>query len=127
MMTIHPRNSRVLVFLEGTKDGRLTDQISKGGIRLPSVGGMDGLHGNLGIQNRWAIITAVGPKCTEVKAGDRVCVYAQKWTEGMKLNDEWYWFTDEEHIMLIDMLYRKTNGKEKIENEVHLGKSVHSL
>ena len=127
MKVIRPLRSRVLVFLEGTENGRLKALVTGGGIHLIPSGGVAGLMGNLGMQNRWAIVLATGPDCNEVKFGDRVCIYSQKWTEGMKIDGEWCWFTDEEHIMLLDMLYRETNGKEKIENEVHLGKSVHSL
>lgn len=111
-------NSRCIVKLEGVEEGKLKEQISKGGIHLVPTRGTD-LERNMGIQNRWAEVISAGPKCTEVEVGDRVCIYSQKWTESMKLEDletgeiEYLWATDEEHIMLIDMLYRETNGKEK--------------
>jgi hypothetical protein len=112
-MKFRPLRSRAVVFLEGTKNGKLETQITKGGIHLVPTGGMDGLARNMGMQNRWAFVLACGPKCNEIQPKDRVCIYSQKWTEGMNFDNEWYWFTDEEHIMLIDMLYRETNGKEK--------------
>jgi len=107
------RNSRLIVVLEGTKDGKIQNQKSKGGIILPAAGGVVGLEGTIGSQNLWAVVLSAGPKCTDIQDGDRVCITNGKWTESMRFRGEWFWFSDEEHVLLVDMLYRETNGREK--------------
>lgn len=122
-MRLRPRNKRILVILEGTENGKLTDIITKGGIHIPVLktanwekqGG--GNEAEIGFQNRWAKVVAAGPDCTELEAGDRVCIFSQKWTEGFEFDDIWYWFSDEAEVLLVDLLYRETKGKKQTETE----------
>jgi len=86
---------------------------------------MEEASSTLGLQNRWAYVLEVGSDCTEVQKGDRVCIYAQKWTEGMDFGDkDWIWFSDEEHVMLVDLLHRKTDGVEKFPTDNFLRKGL---
>ena len=121
-MKIKPRNKRLLVILEGTENGKLAGITSKGGIHIPSISmSEDGLgtEATLGLQDRWAKVIACGPDCTEIQTGDRVCIYSQKWTPGFQWEDkEWYWFSDEDEVLMIDMLYRDSKGKEQTETEL---------
>jgi hypothetical protein len=126
-MRIKPRNKRLLVILEGTdsKTGRLSAITTKGGIHIPviSMGNYveegTGTEATIGIQNRWARVVDVGSLCTEIKAGDRICIFSQKWTDGFKFEDQWYWFSDEDEVLLLDLLHRETKGKKQTETEDH--------
>lgn len=119
-MRIRPRNKRILVELEGTEGGRLKEITTKGGIHIPVLssgnwaaqgGGTESL---IGLQNRWAKVVEVGPKCTEIQVGDRVCIFSQKWTNAFSLEKGvWYWFSDEDEVLMVDMLYRETKGKKQ--------------
>jgi co-chaperonin GroES (HSP10) len=41
-----------------------------------------------GIKPRWGRVWAIGPKVTDVKIGDWVCVAHGRWTRGIKVMDE---------------------------------------
>ena len=52
---------------------------------------------------RWVRVTHVGHKVPdEIKPGMRICVEKQKWTQSFQFEDEDYWRTDYENILLID-------------------------
>jgi co-chaperonin GroES (HSP10) len=121
-MRIKPRNKRLLIVLEGTEKGRLKGIKTKGGIEIPltTITKYEGgaTEASIGMQNRWAKVVAAGPLCAEVQEGDRVCLPAQKWTEAMEIIEgEWFWFSDEDEVMMIDMLYRETEGKEQTDTD----------
>ena len=121
MSRLRARNARLVIQLEGVDDqGRVKDLVTEGGIHLAGIArdSVTGMAYQVLTQNRWAIIISAGPDCTEVRDGDRVMLYAQKWTERFEFEEVGYWFADEENVMLLDQLYRDSEGKEKVEQEM---------
>lgn len=54
-------------------------------------------------QARWSIVIAVGPDVHEdLTPGTRIMVEPLKWTEGVKFEDNLYWMTNEDHVILVD-------------------------
>ena len=52
--------------------------------------------------SRWALVLAVGNKCTDVKVGDSILIENLKWTEGCKMPDgSKIWRTDEKSVMCV--------------------------
>lgn len=57
-------------------------KLSHGGIIIPSSDGkLEGVH------PRWGRVYAVGPKQTDVKVGQYVCVKHGRWTRGVLIED----------------------------------------
>ena len=58
-------------------------KLSHGGIIIPhSDGKLEGVH------PRWGKVYAVGPKQTDVKVGQYVCVKHGRWTRGSLIEDD---------------------------------------
>ena len=52
--------------------------------------------------SRWALVLAVGDKCTEVKVGDSILIENLKWTEGCTAPEIGkIWRTTEEFVLCI--------------------------
>lgn len=52
---------------------------------------------------RWGIVTHVGPEVPDViKPGMRVLIEKLKWTNEMKVGDQYYWRTDSDQILAYD-------------------------
>lgn len=50
---------------------------------------------------RWAVITSVGPEVKDLYEGDFICIEPLKWTDYFKHNNQKYWKTDEDQILLV--------------------------
>lgn len=112
-MTITPLRNRMIVRLEGTSNGKLSDYTSEGGIVMLG-GDMDvGYNITDGLKDRWAEVLAVGPTCTDIKKGDRVLITQGKWTEAARVGSVYFWMTEEEHVLLVDDAYRASDGEQK--------------
>lgn len=121
MSRLRARNARLVVQLEGIDDqGRVKDLVTAGGIHLAGIArdSVTGMAYQILTQNRWAIVISAGPDCTEVQNGDRVMLYAQKWTERFEFEQVGYWFADEENVLVLDQLHRDSEGKERVEQEM---------
>ena len=57
-------------------------RITTSGIYIPNDNGK-----SLGIRPRWGRVYAVGPKQTDVKVGQYICIAHGRWTRGVKIND----------------------------------------
>ena len=76
--TIKPLQDRVLV-----SDMEFGEEVSKGGIIVQSDNGK--AHG---VKPRWGKVYAVGPKQTDVKVGDWICVEHGRWTRTFEIEQE---------------------------------------
>jgi co-chaperonin GroES (HSP10) len=74
---LHPLHDTVLV-TEMSFDERVTST----GIVL-----MNDDMKSSGIRPRWGRVYAVGPKQTDVKVGQYICIAHGRWTRGVKIND----------------------------------------
>jgi len=117
-VNLRPLRQCIIVRLEGTENGKLAEYTTKGGIVVPGADLNAGINNHDGLKSRWAEVLAVGPECTEVLIGDRVLIDAGKWTASVKFEDDFVWMTEEEHIALIDDVYRSSEGKEKTDIEL---------
>jgi len=127
MSRLRARNARLVVQLEGIDDqGRVQDLVTQGGIHLAGISrdSVTGMAHQILTQNRWAKIISAGPDCTEVQDGDRVLIFAQKWTERFEFEQVGYWFADEEHVLVLDQLHRDSKGKKQIEQEMVWGEGI---
>lgn len=51
---------------------------------------------------RWGIVVAVGPDVKEdIKEGMSILIEALKWTEGVELEGQHYWMTNEDQILAV--------------------------
>lgn len=51
---------------------------------------------------RWGIVVAVGPDVSEeIKEGTAILIEPLKWTEGVKLEGEHYWMTNEDQVLAV--------------------------
>ena len=48
---------------------------------------------------------SVGPDAVDVQEGDRVLIEALKWSQGIELDGNTYWRTDESQVLAIDEDY----------------------
>lgn len=127
MSRLRARNARLVIQLEGIDDqGRVKDLVTEGGIHLAGItrDSVTGMAYQVLTQNRWAKVISAGPDCTELHDGDRVMLFAQKWTERFEFEGVGYWFADEEHVLLLDQLHRDSDGKEKVKQEMVWGEGV---
>lgn len=54
------------------------------------------------LKGRWAKVLAVGPKVTEIKSGDRICIHPLRWTSMITYDQVNFWQTNDEEILLIE-------------------------
>ena len=51
---------------------------------------------------RWGKVTHIGPEVKEIEVGMRVCVDKLMWSNEFIFEDQSYWRTEEDHILMID-------------------------
>jgi len=106
-------HKRMLVVLEGTENGKLSTYTSSGGIAILAGNMSTGFNSDDGLKDRWATVLSVGSEVTDVMENDRVLISQGKWSQAHEVDGIWFWMTDEEHVILIDNMFRETNGTEK--------------
>lgn len=50
---------------------------------------------------RWAKVLSVGPKVSDIKAGDRICIHPLRWTSMMTVDQVNFWQTNDDEVLLI--------------------------
>lgn len=92
-------NHVVFEFIDEVHNGQFAEEMI-GSIMLANKGKDFQNDASL---SRIALVLDVGPKCTFVKAGDKVIVEKQCWTPGFKPFQESkeIWRTEEKHILAI--------------------------
>lgn len=76
--TIIPLQDRVLV-----SDMEFGEEVTKSGLVIQSDNGK--AHG---VKPRWGKVYAIGPKQTDVKVGDWICVEHGRWTRTFEIEQE---------------------------------------
>lgn len=51
---------------------------------------------------RWGVVLAVGEDCTTIETGMRVLIEPLAWTNGIKVEEETIWKTDESKILMYE-------------------------
>lgn len=93
---IHPlRNTVMFKFLDQTagSKGKFTDATASG-IILTTGATNQKAH-------RWGQVMAVGPKVHGVEVGDYALVQSLMWTEGVVVDGEKLWKTDDQQILAV--------------------------
>lgn len=52
---------------------------------------------------RWGRVEAVGPKVTDFTVGEIVLIEALQWTIKYKIDERWFWKSDESKVMAIGL------------------------
>ena len=110
---ITPLRSRIIVRLEGTTNGKLSEIVSDGGIVIAGANLGTGINSEDGLADRWAEVLATGNEVKDVKQGDRVLIQSGKWSEAAKVGNEFFWMSEEQYVILIDDKFLASGGKEK--------------
>lgn len=96
MTTIRPlKNNIIFRFLENTfgKKGAFIEKATAAGIIIPPTQSTQKVA-------RWGEVIAAGPDCT-VKPGDYILIEALMWMEGVKVDDQKVWKTDESKVLVV--------------------------
>ncbi len=95
MTTLRPlRNNIIFQFLDETagSKGAFTESTISG-IIIPRTNSTQKVH-------RWARVVAAGPD-SEVAPGDYILIESLMWMEGVKLDDEKVWKTDDSKVLAV--------------------------
>lgn len=96
MSQIKPLGNTVLfVFLDqtGGAQGAFSER-TRSGLIIPTTKSTQKDH-------RWGKVIAVGPKVDGVSPGDYVLIEALMWMEGVKVDDQKLWKTDDSKILMV--------------------------
>ena len=95
MTTIRPlRNNVIFKFLdERTNELGAFIEKSLSGIIIPRTKSTQKVH-------RWGVVVAAGP-VAEVIEGDYILIEGLMWMEGVKVDDEMVWKTDDSKILAV--------------------------
>lgn len=85
-------NSVLFEFIDDQKDGMLRDKTTSGIILTAA----DTTQQN---DARWGRVLSVGPQVRDIEPDEYVLVDALKWTNGVELDGQTYWKTDDTNIL----------------------------
>lgn len=105
MTKIRPlRNNVIFKFLDDriSNQGAFIEQ-TRSGIIIPLTQRTQKVH-------RWGVVVAAGPEA-EVVEGDFILIESLMWMEGVKVDDEMVWKTDDSKILAV------TNNREACQSQ----------
>ena len=90
-------NNIIFQFCDKTVNGLFSNNTRTIGSIIVAAGSGD----QTGV-TRWGKVVNVGPGVKDVKVNDYICIDAGKWTPYFLHDDQRYWKTNEDQIMMID-------------------------